>query len=112
MNTILDTKALSNLLRKNWTSFIDKTRLIAYILQIVREINFPAPDDPECCKATPGLKLTLSQAELSTGGLLLWIEFSVPMPEQKAKVGTCEALLSPDGTLESRCVIGQTLKMG
>ena len=108
---ILNTKSLSNILRGHWTEYIDKTRLIAYVLQTVRAVNFPVPDDPECCKATPGLKLTISQAELSVGGLLLWIEFSIPMPEQMAKVGTCEVLLSPDGTLESRYVIGQNLKI-
>ena len=108
---ILDKEALGNLLRRNWTSFIDKTRLVAFILQQVRDISFPKPDTLSATKITPNLTLTISRAEIINDGLLLWVEFNIPVGGV-AKVGTCEATLSLDGNLQITDIIGQTIKLG
>lgn len=103
--TLFDKKSLQNLLQRNWTSFIDKNKLMAFILTYVRDADLPKGKD-----ITPhkGMLLTISRISLLDKGILLWIDFRVPT-NNKIKIGTCEAILSYDGVIQLTDLVGQTL---
>ena len=111
MENILDKDALQTILRRNWSSFVHKNPLVAFVLQQVRDAELPESLEPEAMKAGRGLKLTLSRVELLKEGLFLWIDFSIPIADQKAHVGTCEAILSLDGNIRPTNTVGQTLRL-
>jgi hypothetical protein len=120
MKDIFDKEALQNLLRRNWSTFIHKNRLVAFVLQQVRDADLPESLGDTAMKVTPGLKLTISRVELRRDGVLLWIDFSVPtvIEENKpshgrgqAHVGTCEAILSYDGAIRPLNLVGQTFRV-
>ena len=109
MQNILNQEALSNLLLRNWTSFIDKNGLVTFILQQARDATFPIIDRPANFTAASNPTFTLSRADLTKKGILLWIEFSIPS-DQQIKIGTCEAILSPNGTIQPTNIIGQVIR--
>jgi len=116
MKDIFNKEALQNLLRRNWSTFIHKNRLVAFVLQQVRDADLPESLGDTAMKVTPGLKLTISKVELRRDGVLLWIDFSVPTAieqnkRDKAHVGTCEAILSYDGVIQPLNLVGQTLRV-
>jgi hypothetical protein len=108
MRNILDKDALQKLLRCNWSTFIHKNRLVAFVLQQVRDAEFPISLGVTV-KVNTGLKLSISRIEPQRDGFLLWIEFTVPDSVRKAHIGTCEAMLSYDGTIRPINLIGETV---
>ena len=96
---------MAALLRKHWTSFIDKSRLIAFVLQQVRDTDLPkVSGDPAGRKQ--GVTITLSNVEVAQSGLLVWIDFIVPAKANSTCAGTCEVILSYDGKVEPQQTIG------
>jgi len=105
MRKLVNKTALESLIRRNWGEFIDKTRIIAFVLEQIRENDLPkVSGNPSSVKQ--GIKVTLSKVELVCDGLLFWIDFSVPTSVDTTCVGTCEAILSHDGEVHVRETIG------
>lgn len=110
MKDILDKDALDKLLRKNWTSFIHKNRLIAFVLQTARDADLP---EAEGVTSAPshGVKITVSQTDLQSDGLLMWVDFDIPTTLNRRSVGTCEVVLSLNGVPRLVNIVGQTVKI-
>ena len=105
MEKILNKTALQNLLKKHWTSFIDKTRLIALVLQQVRDTDLPKISGDRSNRKQ-GITVTLSNVECVHNGLLLWIDFTVPAKDDNTCTGTCEVIVSYDGVAEPQQTVG------
>ena len=106
MRDLLNKPALETLLRKSWTRFIDKTKLIAFVLKQARDADFPTAPVPVNNKQS-GYKVTVSRFELMSAGFLIWVEFSVPV-EDKICMGTSEAFITIQGEIQPGNTIGQT----
>ncbi len=106
MKELLKKTDLEHLLRSNWSTFIDKTKLLAFLLQEVRDADFPIASRTSA-KLQKGYKITLSRLELIEKGFLLWIDFDVPISADKRCIGTSETILTNTGTLHPRDTIGQ-----
>ena len=93
------------LLKRQWTTFIDKTRLTAFVLQQVRDADLPkVSGDPTNRKH--GITITLSYVEVVHNGLLVWIDFVIPAKGNATCAGTCEVILSYDGKVQPQQTIG------
>ncbi len=106
MKELLNKPDLERLLRSNWSSFIDKTKLLAFLLQQIRDADFPIASNAPT-QLQKGYRITLSRLELVEKGFFLWIDFDVPIGPSKRCIGTSEAILTNVGTLQSEDIIGQ-----
>ena len=110
MKNLFKQNALEHLLRSKWSTFIDKTKLLAYVLQSVRDANLPVVSRTTVKRQT-GYKVTVSRLELLDSGLLLWVDYDVPTDEHCRCIGTSEIILTNKGSLQSGNTIGQVYKI-
>ena len=100
---VLDPTKLEDVLVKTWSHFIDKSRLIAFVLRCVRDHG----DITELDEKPPvqGMQFSISRFVLHRGGYEVSIEYACPA-NGGITVGTCEALLKWDGELEHVWTVG------
>jgi hypothetical protein len=67
---------LEQLLKANWTKFIDKNSLIRYVLEKARESNYRTLPTNTPQKQ---LKISITKVHIIENGFELWVEFSVPV---------------------------------
>lgn len=90
---------LEELLVTNWTHFLDSSKLLAFVLQKVKEnINNLAVISSSDIKPK-GVSLTLSRCYWIATGFTLWVEFHVPITTNKMAEGTMELHLSSNGSI-------------
>ncbi|MFX5761019.1 hypothetical protein ABTE44_20015, partial [Acinetobacter baumannii] len=78
------------LLIANWTMFINPRRMIAYVMQSVRDASLPRVKTDEVKKK--GVQVTISRFEFSEAGFVVWADFSIPLNDGEVAVGTTELL--------------------
>lgn len=93
---------LEKLLLANWTFFLDKNKLLAFVLSVIRDQKFNVVPSTFAQKGT---SIKLSKFELKDNGFVLWAEFAVPK-ENGTIVGTSELELRNDGSLSHIQSIG------
>ena len=104
MTEIINSKKLEELLIANWTSFINYSKLMAHILEIVRDTELAVMEQSTIPKI--GIQISISRFELIHNGFLIWVEFKVPKEENKIAIGTSELKLSYSGGLSHIKTIG------
>jgi len=101
---MINSKKLEELLIANWTSFINYSKLMAHILEIVRDTELAVMEQSTIPKV--GIQISISRFELIHNGFLIWVEFKVPKEENKIAIGTSELKLSASGDLSHIKTIG------
>lgn len=90
---------LEELLVANWTHFLNSSKLLAFVLQNVKEnINRLAIISSSEIKPK-GVSLTLSRCCWISTGFTLWVEFHIPIATNKMAEGTMELHLSCKGSI-------------
>lgn len=101
---ILDHAGLERTLLSNFPKFVDRTKLINFVLQNVRD-----QPDLTLVQDSPvqrNMQLTLSRFDWKEDGHFeLWMDYTVPT-ERGIAIGTCEALLLTDGTISHKRTTG------
>lgn len=100
---ILDPTKLEEVLLKTWSYFIDKSRLIAFVLRCVRDHADLTEVDGE--PPIRGMQFTISRFVLQNGGYEVSIEYACPAAGG-VTVGTCEAVLTCDGDFQHVRTVG------
>jgi hypothetical protein len=90
---------LEEILVANWTQFLDSSKLLGFVLKNVKEnINNLAVINSKELKRK-GPSITLSRFYRINTGFSLWVEFHVPIDENKTSEGTMELYLSSNGII-------------
>ncbi len=110
--TVLKQGKLEELLVANWTSFMDYSKLMAFVLKCVRDnVNKDFSILTQSSVKRKGVQITLSRFQLVENGFIVWVDFSVPH-ENNVAVGTSELHLSPSGTLTHMRTLGNLFASG
>jgi hypothetical protein len=107
MENLIKNDKLEQLLIKHWTEFLDYRKLIAFVLQSVRDANLPVYEEDDLPKK--GVEINITRFNILDDGFLLWIDFTAPQNDGFA-IGTCECILSNFGNLQLSRTVGQILK--
>jgi hypothetical protein len=81
---------LEELLLKNWSSFIDTKRFVAFVLNLASNTEFPTIKEDV---KVNGTQLKLSRFEPVKSGFTIWVEFSIPK-DSGMIIGTTELHMS------------------
>lgn len=102
---MINKEKLEELLVRNWAKFFDTKKLVAKVLQDVaisfNTFNIAERGGPE----RNSMQVSLSRFYLADSGFILWVEFIVPR-DAETSVGTAEYILSNNGSLELRQIMG------
>lgn len=104
----MNVEKLEEILVANWASFINPTKLMAWVMLKTREnldTHFIVVSDADFSNRAS--QITVSRCQLLTvsPGFLLWIDFTLPYDGNVA-VGTIEAFVSISGQLTVSQVTG------
>ncbi len=106
MISVLKLDKLEELLVANWTQFIETNKLMAFVLEAVRDrVRSDFTVVAQSSVGRKGVQITMSRFQLVADGFILWVDFSVPHEDNTA-VGTSELHLSPTGTLSHIRTLG------
>ncbi len=100
---IINNEKLGALLASNWTTFLDHKRLMACVLMIVRDYEFPTATSD---KVITNTNIKVSNLNITKKGFILWIEFNIPNNESYVS-GTTELLIDFNGEIDHIQTIGQ-----
>ena len=103
MENLLDKKQLENLLLRNWTSFINKNKLIVFVLQQIKVSKFEYIKTEIHHKKQ--LQITLSQMAFTNNGISIWADFSIPQ-EDSISIGTITMTIDHSGSIFLNQVLG------
>jgi len=108
---MIDREKLEEVLRKNWTHFLDSKKLMARVLQdansaadtfhIVKKKSRPQRNM---------VQISVSRCQPTCAGFLLWVEFFIPR-DPHAYLGTAEYLLGEQNDPTLRQIIGTKITM-
>lgn len=106
LRNVLQEEKLEEILVANWTRFLDSSRLMALVLNKVKEnenkLSFISGTDIK----QKGVSITISRFYLTTRGFNLWVDFHIPLgPEQMAE-GTMELNLGHNGSISHINTVG------
>ena len=106
LNNAFKEDKLEELLVANWTHFLDRSRLLAFVLQTVQaNINRLAIISSVEIKPK-GVSVTVSRCHWIPQGFILWVEFHVPLAVNKMAEGTMELHLSCNGSITHVATVG------
>lgn len=97
MSEFILKEKLEELLLKNWTYFIDKTRFLRRVLEDVQKADLSQSHQSEL--PAKQVKLSVTKMEPEKSGFVLWAEFSIPV-ENGVAVGTLVYHLRLSGGLD------------
>jgi hypothetical protein len=104
MNGLVLPRKLEELLVANWAHVLDAKRVMALVLQCVRDAQLPHVEEDEV--PLKGSQVSISRFEWHQEGFLVWVDFSVPVAGGSMAVGTTELVLTPGGEARHRNTIG------
>lgn len=93
---------LEELLVKNWGSFTDTRRFMAFILNLANNVEFPTVKEDV---KVHGPQLKLSRFEPVKSGFIIWAEFSIPK-DSGMIIGTTELHMSNLGDIIHTNTVG------
>jgi hypothetical protein len=106
LNNIFDGDKFEKLLVANWNKFLDTQKLMALVLQIVRDNTNSLAIISDSQIKTKGITVTLSRFYLHNNTFTLWTEFSVPLDSKRTAEGTIEFNMSTEGNFKFVQIIG------
>jgi hypothetical protein len=92
MNKVIKFEKLENLLRANWSKFLDRKLLFSFIQEHLQYVGLSTS-----CQVQ---SISFSRFEPQEKGFLVWIEFSIIDHSHRKVKGTCEATLHLSGTID------------
>lgn len=104
MENLLKLELLEALLIKSWPKFMDQTKMLAFVLEHVRDSEFEIIKRQTSIPKTTQIKA--SSFEVSEDGFLIWIDFVVPKSKTSVAKGTMEIAISFDGKIKSHQILG------
>lgn len=106
---VADPAKFEDLLLRNWSYFVDKPKLIAFVLRCIRDhadLNSVEGEPP-----IQGMRFTVSKFSLNSGAFDMHVEFSCPTATGIA-IGTCETRLMDNGEIEHIGTVGVLFNKG
>lgn len=100
---ILDTKKLEETLIKNWSNFIDTSRLIAFVLKCIRD-----QADIKKQKSKPPqtqTQFTISSFTPNVDNFIVSVEYTCPS-DNGTIIGTCVCKINLLGNIENLSTLG------
>lgn len=100
---VLDPEKFEGVMLKSWSNFIEKPKLIAFVLKSIRDhgdLNKVEGDPPG-----KGMQFSISRFSPGEGWFDVYVEFTCPTADGTA-VGTCETRLRWDGEMEHVRTVG------
>jgi hypothetical protein len=104
IQSLIISEKLEEILLKNWTHFIDRNRLIAFVLEKVRDGAARFPISHEAAP-TKSARFSISRFQPQSDGFVIWIEVVVPTP-MGFVVGTTEIFHQLSGGFTHTQTIG------
>lgn len=101
---LFDTKKIEEVLKLNWTKYIDYKLLMAFIINAVPlyAANWSIIKQ---YKKIQGNKIAISKVTLAENALLFWVDFEVPVHDG-ISAGTIELICSTDGSFKINNISG------
>lgn len=101
---LFDTKKIEEVLKSNWTKYIDYKMLMSFIINAV-PLYAPNWSILKQYKKIQGNKIAISKVSLSDGIILFWVDFEVPI-QHGLSAGTAELVCSTDGNFKINNISG------
>lgn len=108
MENVLNKEKLEESLVKNWPQFFDRTKLMACVVQNVRN-NLSSFSYTHGEFIQPKIQISLSRFSWEAAGFLVWVEFVLPVPDGVAN-GTVELLFAHTGKITQTNISGNIKK--
>lgn len=106
IKNVFKEEKLEELLVANWTQFLDSSKLMAFVIQNVRQ-NIDKLVIVSASEMIPkGVSLTLSRCHWISTGFNLWVEFNIPLSGTEMTEGTIELNLSNNGSIFFLSILG------
>jgi hypothetical protein len=94
MENLVNINEFEKLLIKHWTQFINPQKLIAFVLQHVRDTDLAKANTPPPVQKN-AVQITLTQFRATENGIfIIWVDFIIPK-EKGLAIGTCELNMCP-----------------
>jgi hypothetical protein len=100
---VFDSEKFEGVLLKSWSDFMEKPKLIAFVLKCVRDhadLNHVEGEPP-----VRGMQFIVSRFLPREGYFDVYVEYTCPTADGTA-VGTCETRLGWDGVMEHVRTVG------
>ena len=106
---VLNKDGLESVLLQNWSKFSDTTKLMAFVLQQVRDHEWIVAKEETPQGSTRSISLSLSRCSWVEHGFEVWVEFTVPIDKGIA-IGTVEAIIRDGGEVHPLDITGVLFK--
>ena len=106
LKNIFDAKKFEELLVTKWTQFLDANKLLRIINDLVMQHKDTFEIIPNTTYKQKGIQIMVSRFQNTEHGFIIWIDFIVPLQENKVAVGTTEMFLLPIGILSHSKTLG------
>lgn len=103
---VLKDDKLEELLVANWTKFLDSQKVMAFVLQNVRDRIESFACIPSAEFRNNGVRVTLSRFQIVPNGFIVWVEFTVPTEDSAVAIGTTELHLTNVGDISHIQTLG------
>lgn len=104
---MIDFLKLEELLVANWTKFLDSKKIMAFVLQTVRDRSDSFVEIKNSGQKIPNIQVMLSRFQIVADGFIVWVEFKVPL-DKKFASGTTEFHLTNTGNITHLQTLGNT----
>jgi hypothetical protein len=106
MEKIFNQKKFEELLVSKWAEFLDAPKLLKTINDLVQEHKNNFDIVPNTSYKQKGTQIMISRFQLTNNGFIIWVDFLVPLAENKVAVGTTELFLLSTGILSHSKTLG------
>ena len=106
MEKIFNQKKFEELLISKWAEFLDAPKLLKKINELVNEHKSNFDFVPNTYYKKKGTQIMVSRFQYTNNGFIIWVDFLVPILENKIAVGTTELFLLPTGIISHSKTLG------
>lgn len=110
LTKLFDQEKFESLLVANWTQFINSSMLLAFVLQKVQE-NADRLAIISCTTfKNKGATITVSNFAYQNLGFTIWVDFSVPLSNNRLAEGTIELFLNTKSEINYNTITGNIME--
>jgi len=106
IKNIFNEKKFEELLVTKWTHFLDSSKLLQTINDLVSQHKHTFEIIPNTSYKQKGTQIMISRFQNTEHGFIIWIDFLVPLQNKQLAIGTTEMFLLPNGILSHSKTLG------
>jgi len=110
MRNIFDPKKFENTLILRWSDFLSAPILLEWIQELVDENKNSFDFIANHAYKRKGSQIMVTRFQNTNQGFIIWVDFVVPLPEDKIAIGTTEIFLLHTGILCPSKTLGNIYK--